>query len=138
MKLKKVIVPLIMAGAALSGFATADAATGIVNLNQILAKDAAFQSASKTYAAEQAKLEKDFAAKSKNMTDAQKQKLAQDYQKQLIQKDNELIAPIQKKINDAVAKVAKEKNVDTVVVPGGYIYGTISVDLTQDVEKALK
>ena len=138
MKMKKIIVPLLLAGAALSGAATADAATGIVNLNQILNTDPAFQSAAKAYAAEQAKLEKSFAEKSKNMTDAQKQQLAQNYQKQLAQKDNELIGPIQKKVNEAVEKVAKEKNVDTIVVPGGYIYGTISVDLTKDVQKAMK
>ena len=68
MKMKKIIVPLLLAGAALSGAATADAATGIVNLNQILNTDPAFQSAAKAYAAEQAKLEKSFAEKSKNMT----------------------------------------------------------------------
>ena len=39
--------------------------------------------------------------------------------------------PIQDNFKAAVEKAAKAKKIDTVVVPGGIIYGTISADLTK-------
>lgn len=137
MKIVKMAIPFMVAAAALGSAMTADAATGIVNLNKILANNAEFQKATKSFQAEQLKMQKDFDSKSKNMNDAQKEKLVNEYRKQLTQKDKELIQPIQDKLNDVVAKIAKEKNIDTVVIPGGYIYGEITADLTDDVQKAM-
>ena len=46
--------------------------------------------------------------------------------------------PIRDNFKAAVEKVAKAKKIDTVVVPGGIIYGTISADLTEDVKANMK
>ena len=137
MKSSKLIISLMFAAAALGTTATANAATGIVNLNKVLANNTEYQNAVKTYTAEQDKLQKDFDSKSRNMTDKQKEALFESYRKQLTQKDQELLQPLQDKLNKAVKKVAKVKNIDTVVIPGGYIYGTITVDLTDDVQKEM-
>lgn len=138
MELAKLLIPAALA-CSLFGFAgTADAATGIVNLNQVLAGDSDFQAAAKAFAKEQNSLQEDFNKKAKSLNDAQKKELVEKYNKQLEQKDKELIKPVQDRINAAVAKIAQEKKLDTVVVPGGYIYGTIAMDITQDVQKELK
>ena len=138
MKIAKLLIPAALA-CSLFGFSgTVDAATGIVNLNQVLAGDSDFQAAAKAFAKEQTALQNDFNKKAQSMNDAQKKELAEKYNKQLDQKDKELIKPVQDRINAAVAQIAKEKNLDTVVIPGGYVYGKIDVDITQDVQKALK
>lgn len=124
--------------ATLGGALTADAATGIVNLNKVLANDPAFTQASKAFNNEVVKLQADYDKKSKNMNNTQKQELMKSYQAQLDKKNAELVQPIQKKVDDAVAKIAKEKNLDTIVIPGGYVYGHIDVDITVDVQKAIR
>lgn len=116
----------------------ADAATGIVNVNAVLSGNAAFQKAGKTVAAEQQKLQKEYNEKSKGMNDADKKALEQKLNQQLAQKENEVMKPIQDNFKAAVEKAAKAKKIDTVVVPGGIIYGTISADLTEDVKANMK
>ena len=46
--------------------------------------------------------------------------------------------PINEKLKAAVEKAAKAKNVDTVVVAGGLMYGKADVDLTADVQANMK
>ena len=116
----------------------ADAATGIVNVNAVLSGNAAFQKAGKTVAAEQQKLQKEYNEKSKGMNDADKKALEQKLNQQLAQKENEVMKPIQDNFKAAVEKAAKAKKIDTVVVPGGIIYGAISADLTEDVKANMK
>lgn len=116
----------------------ADAATGIVNVNAVLSGNAAFQKAGKTVAAEQQKLQKEYNEKSKDMNDADKKALEQKLNQQLAQKENEVMKPIQDNFKAAVEKAAKAKKIDTVVVPGGIIYGAISADLTEDVKANMK
>lgn len=116
----------------------ADAATGIVNVNAVLSGNAAFQKAGKTVAAEQQKLQKEYNEKSKGMNDADKKALEQKLNQQLAQKENEVMKPIQDNFKVAVEKAAKAKKIDTVVVLGGIIYGTISADLTEDVKANMK
>ena len=64
--------------------------------------------------------------------------LAQTYEKDLEAKSDKLLAPFHQKIYDAVAKVAKAHNLDLVVVPGAVVYGTPSMDITQEVQKTMK
>lgn len=138
MSMKKIFAAAIL-GAAVLGFAgTADAATGIVNVQAVLSQNAQFQKAGKEVAAEQAKLQKEFNDKSKNMNDKDKQALAQKLNQQLAEKENSAMKPIQDKFKAAVEKAAKDKNVDTVVAPGGILYGTVDVDLTADVTANMK
>lgn len=116
----------------------ADAATAVVNVNAVLASNAAFQQAGKTVVSEQQKLQKQYNEESKNMNDADKKALEQKLNQQLAQKENEVMKPIQDKFKAAVEKAAKAKKIDTVVVPGGILYGTITADLTEDVKANMK
>lgn len=138
MSMKKIMAAAVL-GAAVLGFAgTADAATGIVNVQAVLAQNAQFQKAGKDVAAEQTKLQQQFNDQSKNMNDKDKQALAQKLNQQLADKENAVMKPIQDKFKAAVEKAAKAKKVDTVVAPGGILYGTVDVDLTADVQANMK
>ena len=139
MNMKKLAVAgaMLLAGT-FGAMGLADAATGIVNVNAVLSGNAAFQKAGKTVAAEQQKLQKEYNEKSKDMNDADKKALEQKLNQQLAQKENEVMKPIQDSFKAAVEKAAKAKKIDTVVVPGGIIYGTISPDLTEDVKANMK
>lgn len=139
MNMKKLAVAgaMLLAGT-FGAMGMADAATGIVNVNAVLSGNAAFQKAGKTVAAEQQKLQKEYNEKSKGMNDADKKALEQKLNQQLAQKENEVMKPIQDNFKAAVEKAAKAKKIDTVVVPGGIIYGTIFADLTEDVKANMK
>ena len=139
MNMKKLAVAgaMLLAGT-FGAMGMADAATGIVNVNAVLSGNAAFQKAGKTVAAEQQKLQKEYNEKSKGMNDADKKALEQKLNQQLAQKENEVMKPIQDNFKAAVEKAAKAKKIDTVVVPGGIIYGPISADLTEDVKANMK
>lgn len=139
MNMKKLAVAgaMLLAGT-FGAMGMADAATGIVNVNAVLSSNAAFQKAGKTVAAEQQKLQKEYNEKSKGMNDADKKALEQKLNQQLAQKENEVMKPIQDNFKAAVEKAAKAKKIDTVVVPGGIIYGAISADLTEDVKANMK
>lgn len=139
MNMKKLAVAgaMLLAGT-FGAMGMADAATGIVNVNAVLSGNAAFQKAGKTVAAEQQKLQKEYNEKSKGMNDADKKALEQKLNQQLAQKENEVMKPIQDNFKAAVEKAAKAKKIDTVVVPGGIIHGTISADLTEDVKANMK
>lgn len=139
MNMKKLAVAgaMLLAGT-FGAMGMADAATGIVNVNAVLSSNAAFQKAGKTVAAEQQKLQKEYNEKSKGMNDADKKALEQKLNQQLAQKENEVMKPIQDNFKAAVEKAAKAKKIDTVVVPGGIIYGIISEDLTEDVKANMK
>ena len=139
MNMKKLAVAgaMLLAGT-FGAMGMADAATGIVNVNAVLSGNAAFQKAGKTVAAEQQKLQKEYNEKSKGMNDADKKALEQKLNQQLAQKENEVMKPIQDNFKAAVEKAAKAKKIDTVVVPGGIIYGTIAADLTEDVKANMK
>lgn len=139
MDMKKITAAAIVAAASAFGFAgVADAATGVVNVNAVLAATPSFQKAGKEVANTQKDLQNQFNDKAKNLDDKGKQALAQDLSQQLAKKEADLMKPIQEKLRAAVEKAAKAKNVDTVVVAGGLMYGKIDVDLTEDVKAAMK
>lgn len=139
MNMKKLAVTgAILIAGTFGAMGMADAATGIVNVNAVLSGNAAFQKAGKTVAEEQQKLQKEYNEKSKGMNDADKKALEQKLNQQLAQKENEVMKPIQDNFKAAVEKAAKAKKIDTVVVPGGIIYGAISADLTEDVKANMK
>lgn len=138
MNMKKMMTAAILGAAVLGLAGTADAATGIVNVQAILSQNAQFQKAGKEVAAEQEKLQKQFNDQSKNMNDKDKAELAQKLNQQLADKENKAMKPVQDKFKAAVEKAAKAKNVDTVVAPGGLLYGQVDVDLTEDVQANMK
>lgn len=134
--MKKMLISAMMAAAALGMMGTADAASGYVNVEAVLASSPSFVQAGKSLVAEQQKLQKEFNEKSKSMDDKAKQALAQKLNQQLAQLEAKLMAPVQNKFNAAIAKAAKDKDVDMVVNANTVVYG--GVDLTEAVKANMK
>lgn len=127
---------MMMAAASLGMMAQADAASGYVNVEDVLSSTPAFMQAEKTVVSEQQKLQNQFNEQSKNMSDKDKQALGQKLNQQLAQKENEVMAPIQAKFRAAVEKAAKDKGVDMVINARDVIYG--GIDLTDAVKANMK
>ena len=112
------------------------AGNGYVNMNAVLASSAEFQQAGKTVAAEQQKLQKEYSDQSQGMSDQDKAALQQKLNQQLNDLQNQVLAPIQKKIGLAVQAAAEKRNIDFVVASGAVLYG--GTDLTEDVKSSMK
>lgn len=130
---KKILAAALMAAAVLGGAGAADAATGIVDVNAVLQGYKPFQDAGRRIANEQQKLQKQYDSESASMSRKDKEALAAELNQKLADKQNKEMKPVQDALRAAIEKTAKEKKVDSIVVPGGLVYGKIDVDLTQDV-----
>lgn len=137
MRRKMVVIPLFLASLFGCGLC-ANAATATVNINYLLQNDSEFHTAATEVGLEAEKLQKKYNNEAKGKSQEEAQKLAETYQKQLNEKNSQLIAPIQKKIYAAISAVAQRKNIDTVVVVGSIVYGESQQDITQEVEEKLK
>ena len=136
--MKKQLAAALLLAASFGMAGMADAASGIVNVQAVLAGSSDFKAANQSVAAERDQLRKEFADKSKNMNDQQKAELAQQYQKQLVEKERAVMGPFNEKLRAAVEKAAREKNVDLVIAAGGIMYGTADEDLTDAVKAEMK
>lgn len=77
----------------------------------------------------------DFEAKTANMSDAEKQQYYQQTMQRLQQKNEELMEPVRKQIEDAVKAVAEAQGLTVVLQKDTVVYG--GKDITQDVVKKL-
>lgn len=136
--MKKQLAAALLLAASFGMAGMADAASGIVNVQAVLAGSSDFKAANQSVAAERDQLRKEFADKSKNMNDQQKAELAQQYQKQLVEKERAVMGPFNEKLRAAVEKAAKEKKVGLVIAAGGIMYGTADEDLTDAVKAEMK
>lgn len=80
-------------------------------------------------------MQKDFDEKSKNMSDADKEKLFADMQKQFNEKRVAIEKEMQDKVNEAVKSVASKKGLSLVVDKAAVVYG--GTDITKEVTDAL-
>lgn len=138
MKYKKIIFslfafPCIWA----SSITGVDAASGYVDIDFLLRTSPEFQLASQKIKNEYISLQKKYEKNAKGKSDKEKRLLAQSYQKTLAQKHQQLMDPIQKKIYDAITKIAKDKQLDLVIIPGSAVYGKPDVDITNDVKRTI-
>jgi outer membrane protein len=86
------------------------------------------------YRQDQAKAAQDKLKSAK--TDADKQTIARDYQKNLDAKQNDLVKPLVEKTRDVIGDVAKKKNLVLVIDRSNLVYG--GTDITSDVTAQLK
>ena len=78
---------------------------------------------------------KDFEEKSAGMNDQEKQDYYRQCQQRLQQKEQEIMEPVMKSIEDAVKKVADNKGLAVVITKAAVVYG--GQDITDDVVKNL-
>ena len=80
--------------------------------------------------------QKEVEEKTKNMSDADKQKFQAENAKEMQKKEQELVAPLKKKVEEAILSVGKTKGLTVIVNQEAVVYG--GVDVTADVQAALK
>ncbi|WP_293837686.1 OmpH family outer membrane protein [uncultured Phascolarctobacterium sp.] len=133
-KLSTLLMSAVMAlGISASAFA---APVGVVNVNAILNNYPGITEIAQSVAQEKARLQDEFNKQSANMSDADKQALAQKLNQQLADFEQKKMTPVQKKINKTILSVAKAHDIDSVVNMNAMVAG--GKDLTDEVIKALK
>ena len=133
-KLSTLLMSAVMAlGISASAFA---APVGVVNVNAILNNYPGITEIAQSVAQEKARLQDEFNKQSANMSDADKQALAQKLNQQLAEFEQKKMTPVQKKINKTILSVAKAHDIDSVVNMNAMVAG--GKDLTEEVIKALK
>ena len=133
-KLSTLLMSAVMAlGISASAFA---APVGVVNVNAILNSYPGITEIAQSVAQEKARLQEEFNKQSANMSDADKQALAQKLNQQLAEFEQKKMTPVQKKINKTILSVAKAHDIDSVVNMNAMVAG--GKDLTDEVIKALK
>lgn len=134
--MKKLWITMMTLFSALGFMNAADAASGYVNMEAVLAATPSFVQAGKELASEQQKMQQQFNDESKKLSDKEKQALGEKLSRQLAEKEQKLMAPIQEKLKMAIAKAAKEKGVDIVINAREVVYG--GIDLTEPVKQNMK
>lgn len=119
-----------------AGNAVMESAIGTVNYEELIKTAPGISELQKSMDSEVKTAQTEFAEKSKDMNDGDKQKLMQQYQEQLSSKEKELLEPIKKKVDDAILAVGKKKGLAVVVDKSVVVYG--GLDVNADVNAQLK
>jgi len=116
-----------------SGIASAASSVnvGVVDRDLILSQHPEGQNFQTQMNAAISEVQKDFEQKSQGMTDQEKADYYRQCQQRLAQKQNELMEPIFKSVDDAIKKVADSKGLSVVIEKAAVVYG--GTDITQDV-----
>lgn len=116
-----------------SGIASAASSVnvGVVDRDQVLSQHPSVTDFQNQMNAAISEVQKDFEAKSQGMTDQEKADYYKQCQQRLAQKQQELMDPILKSVDDAIKKVADAKGFSVVIEKAAVVYG--GTDITQDV-----
>ena len=116
-----------------SGIASAASSVnvGVVDRDQVLSQHPSVADFQNQMNAAITEVQKDFEAKSQGMTDQEKADYYKQCQQRLAQKQQELMDPILKSVDDAIKKVADAKGFSVVIEKAAVVYG--GTDITQDV-----
>lgn len=141
-KIISVLIALVFVGSVValaltqsgSGIASAaSSSVGVVDYNQIMSQHPQVQAASNEMQTAVQEAQKEFESKSANMNDQEKRDYYTQTQQRLQQKNQELMEPITKSVEESVKKVAEQKGLSVVLEKGAVVYG--GTDITQDVIK---
>ncbi len=145
-KIFSVLIALVFVGSvvaialtqmgSLGGVASAaSTSVGVIDYNQVMSQSPDLQDANTQMqlAVEEAK--NDFETKSAGMKDEEKDSYYRQTQERLAHRQEELLEPIQKKIDAEVKAVAEAKGLQVVIAKGAVVYG--GQDITQDVIRRL-
>ena len=145
-KIISIVIALVFIGSVMalaltqSGSGIASAASngnvGVVDRDQVMAQHPNGQNVENQMRAAITEVQKDFEEKSAGMSDQEKQDYYRQCQLRLQQKQQELIEPLIKSIDEAVKKTADAKGLSVVVDKSVVVYG--GTDITNDVVSRLK
>ena len=129
-----VALALTQSGAGLAS--AASSSVGVVDYQQIGSQHPKLAQANQDMQAAVDAAQKEFEAQSKDMNDQQKADYYRQTQERLSQKQQELMEPIKKGVDDAVKSVSEAKGLQVVLEKSAVVYG--GQDITQDVVNKLK
>lgn len=104
---------------------------GVVDRDQVLSQHPDGENFNSQMQTSIAEVQKDFEAKSQGMTDQEKADYYRQCQQRLAQRQQELMEPILKSVDDTIKKVADSKGLSVVIEKAAVVYG--GTDITQDV-----
>jgi len=130
-----VAIALTQSGAGIAS-AAGNGNVGVVDYRQIMSQHPNLQSANEQMQKAVTDAQKEFEEKSANMSDQEKANYYNQTQERLQVKQQELLDPIEKSVNDAVKKVADAKGLSVVLDKNTVVYG--GQDITNDVVSRLK
>ncbi|MDK8285657.1 OmpH family outer membrane protein [Dialister micraerophilus] len=124
MKMNK-LVAVVAAGMITMGAAVSASAAGVgyVNVAALLRAHPKFERAQLELQSTEQKLSADFEKNAKNKTPQQQQQLLGEAQRQLAEKQQSVMAPIQRDIVNAIKSVRKEKGLDIIIDQAAVIDG---------------
>ena len=112
------------------------AGNGYVDVGQVLASSAEYRNMQQKLADTHASMDKDFVAQSKNMTEQEKNALAEKFTQVFRAEEEKQAQSFNEKLRQAIAKAAREKGLDFVVDARVAMYG--GTDITKEVQANLK
>lgn len=116
-------------------FSVSAAGIGYVNSNALLAAHPKMQKAQLDMRAAAQKAEESFKSRSAGKTDQEKQQIATELQKEMVQKEKSTMQPILSDIMKAIQQVRQEKGLDIILEQGAVVDG--GVDVTSAVAQKL-
>ena len=140
-KIISIIIALVFIGSVValaltqsgSGIATAasNGNVGVIDYRQVMSQHPDRQNVETQMQAAVDEVKKEFDEKSQGMNDQEKSDYYQQSQQRLMQKQQELVEPIEQSIKDAIKKTADSKGLSVVIEKAAVAYG--GQDITQDV-----
>ena len=144
-KIVSILIALVFIGSVValaltqsgSGFASAaSSSVGVIDYSLVGSQHPQLAQADQQMQAEVEAAQKEFEAQSANMNDQEKADYYKQTQERLSQKQQDLMEPISKSIDEAVKSVAEAKGLQVVLDKRAVVYG--GQDITQDVVNKLK
>lgn len=131
-----VALALTQMGGMVGGTASAaSTSVGVVDFRQVMAQSTEFQDARTKLDLAASEEQQNFESKTAGMSDEEKATAFQQAQERLAKKEEDLLAPIQKKIEAEIKSVAEAKGLQVVIHKAAVAYG--GTDITQDVIRKL-
>lgn len=140
--MKNKLIALVCSLLMVFGFTTtalaADQTTfvGFVNVQYVLQNYPGIKDILQQISDEKMKLQSQYAEQAKELSDADKNALNANISKEYSAFETKTMAPVQKKIQRAIARVAKNNGIQNVVNSNSMLYG--GKDLTEEVVKNLQ
>lgn len=144
-KIISIIIALVFIGSVValaltqtdSGIASAASSgnVGVIDRDQVMNQHPDSQNIESQFRAAVTEVQRDFEEKSAGMNEQEKQDYYRQCQQRLQQKQQELLEPIIKSIDDTIKKVASNKGLSVVIEKSAVVYG--GQDITQDVVSRL-
>jgi outer membrane protein len=126
---------LSQSGKSYAASANSSSNIGVVNYQVLVSQHPDMAKAQETMQAEVESARKDFETKSATMNDKEKQDFYAQVQQRLSLKQQELIAPVYSKVDDAIKAVANAKGLAVVMDKSNVVFG--GQDITDEVGKKL-